>query len=72
MSEWERGLAVVILNYNGYELTIESTKNFRKRRGRLPRVGDGAGGPSCELMNGFPSVKKAQYSNLSLRQGYSI
>lgn len=30
MSEWERGLAVVILNYNGYELTIESTNNFRK------------------------------------------
>lgn len=30
MGEWERGLAIVILNYNGYELTIESTKNFRK------------------------------------------
>ncbi len=30
MREWERGLAVVILNYNGYDLTIESTNNFRK------------------------------------------
>ena len=30
MREWERGLAVVILNYNGYDHTIESTNNFRK------------------------------------------
>ena len=38
MSEWERGLAVVILNYNGYELTIESTKNFRKISSELSIV----------------------------------
>ncbi len=35
MNEWERSLAIVILNYNGYELTIESTNNFRKLSKKL-------------------------------------
>lgn len=38
MREWERGLAVVILNYNGYDLTIESTNNFRKLSSELSIV----------------------------------
>ena len=38
MNEWERSLAIVILNYNGYELTIESTNNFRKLSKKLNMI----------------------------------
>lgn len=38
MEEWESNLAIIILNYNGYELTIENAKKLRSFSDKLNLV----------------------------------
>ena len=38
MGEWESNLAIIILNYNGYELTIENAKKLRSFSDKLNLV----------------------------------
>ena len=38
MGEWESNLAIIILNYNGYELTIKNAKKLRSFSDKLNLV----------------------------------